>query len=91
MIILIIVQPKSSEYSILNGSIVHVTREVELMYDGDLIAFEIIHIKEAKEKLRKHNIKEQLYIFLSKFGLKRVSFAQAEFCSHRKSTLILPL
>lgn len=58
-----------------------VTREVELMYDGDLIVFEVIHIKEAKENLRKHNIKDQLNIFLPKFGFKRVFSAEAEFCS----------
>lgn len=83
------VQPKTSEYSLPNGSMVLVTRKVELMYDGDLIAFEVIHIKEARENLGKHNIKGQLDILLHKFGLKSVSFAQAEYCSHRKSTPVL--
>lgn len=71
-----------------NGSMVHVTREVKLMYDGDLIAFEIIHIKEARENLRKHNIKERLDILLPKFGFKRVSLAQAEFLAIEKALSI---
>lgn len=65
------VEPKTSEYSLPNGSMVLVTGKVELMYDDDLIAFEIIHIKEARENLIKHNIKGQLDIFLPKFGFKK--------------------
>lgn len=68
-----------------NGSIVSVTREVEVIHDGDLIAFEIIHIQEVMENLRKYNIKEWVDIFLPKFGFKRVFFAQAEFLAIEKA------